>query len=42
MNKINGEKQLNPFVNYRDLSVNVADHSSATLRTHHNIFFTLD
>ena len=40
MNKINGEKQLNLSVNYRDLSVTVADHSS--IRTHHNIFFTLD
>ena len=36
------KKLLNPSVNYRDLSVTVADHSSATLRTHHNIFFTLD
>ena len=37
------KKLLNPSVNYRDLSVTVANHSSATLRTYHNnIFFTLD
>ena len=34
------KKLLNPSVNYRDLSITVADHFSATLTTHHNKIFS--